>query len=164
LNWTGEEAILTGCLQSGEWEATRQSSNRSFRSLLIIPRLPFQYIGSLSMEPRVAESTRVNGLVRQQRHSAFGMDTMLPFQGQWLTSNRALALQQATVSLAVYITGDGSDVYEDKVFEAAKGKTGSFQPTLLLVGTRLGLDRITPVYWEALKDTLQMPQSVGIAG
>jgi cysteine protease ATG4 len=39
-----------------------------------------------------------------------------------------------------------------------------FKPTLVLVGTRLGLDRVTPVYWEALKTALQMPQSVGIAG
>jgi cysteine protease ATG4 len=66
--------------------------------------------------------------------------------------------------LAVYITGDGSDVFEDVVFQIAKARSGSFQPTLILIGTRLGLDRITPVYWEALKATLQMPQSVGIAG
>lgn len=39
-----------------------------------------------------------------------------------------------------------------------------FQPTLVLVGTRLGIDKITPVYWEALISALQMPQSVGIAG
>jgi cysteine protease ATG4 len=66
--------------------------------------------------------------------------------------------------LAVYITGDGSDVFEDAVLQAAKARTGSFQPVLILIGTRLGLDRITPVYWEALKASLQMPQSVGIAG
>jgi len=40
----------------------------------------------------------------------------------------------------------------------------AFHPTLVLVGTRLGLDKITPVYWEALIAALQMPQSVGIAG
>jgi len=39
-----------------------------------------------------------------------------------------------------------------------------FKPTLILVGTRLGLDKITPVYWEALKSALQMSQSIGIAG
>jgi cysteine protease ATG4 len=64
----------------------------------------------------------------------------------------------------VYITGDGSDVFEDAVFQIAKARTGTFQPILILIGTRLGLDRITPVYWEALKASLQMPQSVGIAG
>lgn len=41
---------------------------------------------------------------------------------------------------------------------------GKFNPTLILVGTRLGLDKITPVYWEPLKSTLQMQQSIGIAG
>ena len=41
---------------------------------------------------------------------------------------------------------------------------GHWQPTLILVGTRLGIDKITPVYWEALKAALQMKQSIGIAG
>lgn len=40
----------------------------------------------------------------------------------------------------------------------------TFYPTLILVGTRLGIDKITPVYWEALVASLQMPQSIGIAG
>ena len=39
-----------------------------------------------------------------------------------------------------------------------------FHPTLLLVSTRLGIDKITPVYWEALIASLQMKQSIGIAG
>lgn len=39
-----------------------------------------------------------------------------------------------------------------------------FHPTLILVGTRLGIDKVTPVYWEALIASLQMPQSIGIAG
>ena len=46
----------------------------------------------------------------------------------------------------------------------AKSDGLGFKPTLILVGTRLGLDKITPVYWEALKSSLQMPQSIGIAG
>jgi cysteine protease ATG4 len=46
----------------------------------------------------------------------------------------------------------------------AKPNGGNFQPTLILVGTRLGLDKITPVYWEALKSSIQIPQSIGIAG
>lgn len=41
---------------------------------------------------------------------------------------------------------------------------GVFKPTLILVGIRLGIERVTPVYWEALKACVQMPQSVGIAG
>lgn len=66
--------------------------------------------------------------------------------------------------LRIYSTGDGPDVYEDNFMKVAKPDGKSFHPTLILVGTRLGIDKITPVYWEALIASLQMPQSVGIAG
>jgi hypothetical protein len=66
--------------------------------------------------------------------------------------------------LRVYVSGDGADVYEDNLKEIARDGDGVFQPTLILVGTRLGIDKITPVYWEALKSSLQMKQSIGIAG
>lgn len=66
--------------------------------------------------------------------------------------------------LRVYSTGDGPDVYEDQFLKIAKPEGQEFHPTLILVGTRLGIDKITPVYWEALIASLQMPQSVGIAG
>ena len=62
------------------------------------------------------------------------------------------------------MNGDGADVYEDKFFKLAKARDGIFTPTLILVGIRLGIDRVTPAYWEALQTTLQLPQSVGIAG
>jgi cysteine protease ATG4 len=55
-------------------------------------------------------------------------------------------------------------VYEDSFMKVAKPDGNTFIPTLILVGTRLGVDKITPVYWEALKSSLQMPQSMGIAG
>lgn len=42
--------------------------------------------------------------------------------------------------------------------------SGHIQPTLILLGTRLGIDHVTPVYWDALKAILQYPQSMGIAG
>ena len=64
----------------------------------------------------------------------------------------------------VYMTGDGSEVYEDSFMEVARRGSQAFQPTLVLVGIRLGIDRVTPVYWESLKSSLQLPQSVGIAG
>jgi cysteine protease ATG4 len=64
----------------------------------------------------------------------------------------------------VYSTGDGPDVYEDTFMKIAKPDGEQFHPTLILVGTRLGIDKITPVYWEALLSSLQMSQSVGIAG
>lgn len=46
----------------------------------------------------------------------------------------------------------------------ATADDGSFIPTLILVGIRLGIDRVTPAYREALKAVLQLPQSIGIAG
>lgn len=62
------------------------------------------------------------------------------------------------------MNGDGADVYEDSFFKLAKGSDETFTPTLILLGIRLGIDRVTPVYWDALKALLQLPQSVGIAG
>lgn len=48
--------------------------------------------------------------------------------------------------------------------KVAKDANNTFHPTLVLVGIRLGIDRVTPVYWEALKASLQLSQSIGIAG
>jgi len=81
-----------------------------------------------------------------------------------LIASRDLVNDYKDAGLRVYVTGDGSDVYEDGVMKTAKADDGAFHPTLVLVGTRLGIDKITPVYWEALKSSLQMPQSIGIAG
>lgn len=76
---------------------------------------------------------------------------------------RALVNQHED-SLRVYSTGDLPDVYEDAFMETAKPDGQIFHPTLILVGTRLGIDKVNQVYWESLTATLQMPQSVGIAG
>ncbi|KAJ0369782.1 hypothetical protein COL26b_010306 [Colletotrichum chrysophilum] len=78
--------------------------------------------------------------------------------------SQSLTNAQEQPSLRVYSTGDGPDVYEDKFMKIAKPDGTRFHPTLILVGTRLGIDKITPVYWDALIAALQMPQSVGIAG
>lgn len=77
---------------------------------------------------------------------------------------RALSHEFQSTGLKVYVNGDGADVYEDSFFKLAKAGDGRFNPTLILVGIRLGIDRVTPAYWEALKASLQLPQSVGIAG
>lgn len=45
-----------------------------------------------------------------------------------------------------------------------KSASDHFEPTLILLGIRLGIDRITPVYHATLKRVLELPQSVGIAG
>lgn len=75
-----------------------------------------------------------------------------------------MTINQKDPDLQVYITGDGSDVYEDSFMNVAKPDGIEFKPTLVLVGTRLGIEKVTPAYWEALRASLQMRQSIGIAG
>jgi len=81
-----------------------------------------------------------------------------------LNLSRALSKGKAAGGLKVYVTGDGADVYQDTFMKLAKEDGKDFQPVLILVGIRLGIDRVTPVYWDALKMSLQLPQSIGIAG
>lgn len=81
-----------------------------------------------------------------------------------LTITHRALVNEHEPDLRVYSTGDGPDVYEDEFMNVAQPEGESFHPTLILVGTRLGIDKITQVYWEALIATLQLPQSVGIAG
>lgn len=91
------------------------------------------------------------------------------YPGEWFgpsaTARCIEALTNATeTSLRVYSTGDLPDVYEDSFMETAKPDGKTFHPTLILISTRLGIDKINQVYWESLTATLQLPQSVGIAG
>lgn len=80
-----------------------------------------------------------------------------------LTRCRAL-MDEKDSGLRVYSTGDLPDVYEDSFMAVANPDGRGFQPTLILVCTRLGIDKINQVYEEALISTLQLPQSIGIAG
>lgn len=83
---------------------------------------------------------------------------------------RELSNECASAGLNVYVTNDSSDVYEDKFRNIASHSHSStpssspIKPTLILLGIRLGIERVTPVYLEALKSTLKYPQSIGIAG
>ncbi|SPO01303.1 related to ATG4 - essential for autophagocytosis [Cephalotrichum gorgonifer] len=91
------------------------------------------------------------------------------YPGEWFGPSATARCIRALVNehesdLRVYSTGDGPDVYEDEFMNIAQPDGESFHPTLILVGTRLGIDKITQVYWEALIAALQLPQSVGIAG
>lgn len=78
--------------------------------------------------------------------------------------DRALLLECENAMLKVYVTNDSSDIYEDRLLRIARGGSGHFSPTLILIGTRLGIDNVNPLYWDGLKGALQYPQSVGIAG
>lgn len=104
-----------------------------------------------------------SGLGLQRLHAAYSMIPP-PVRHTILMDFRALTNDHESSELRVYLTGDGVEVYEDEFMKIAKPDGVEFKPTLILVGTRLGLDKITPVYWEALKSSLQMSQSIGIAG
>lgn len=79
---------------------------------------------------------------------------------------RSLAAKNHTLNLRVYVRPDDSDVYADSVIQTASALSADdlFEPTLILLGVRLGIDRITPVYHTALRALLELPQSMGIAG
>ncbi|KAK9328532.1 hypothetical protein V1520DRAFT_345839 [Lipomyces starkeyi] len=89
--------------------------------------------------------------------------------GEWFGPSAAARCMQITCSkfkdanLLVYIGGDAGDVYEDS-FMRVSGGPEDFKPTLVLLGIRLGIEKVTPVYHEALKFCLRVPQAVGIAG
>jgi cysteine protease ATG4 len=92
--------------------------------------------------------------------------------GQWFGPSAtascisSLVTSHPFTNLRVYITPTGSEVYEDRFLSISRSTPTStqIQPTLILLGIRLGIDRITPVYHEALKSSLTYPQSIGIAG
>lgn len=91
------------------------------------------------------------------------------YPGEWFgPSATAQCIQALTsssgLSLNIYSPNDGQDVYEDSFMKIAKSDGQTFNPTLILIRTRLGIDKITPIYWDALIAGLHMPQSVGIAG
>ena len=112
-------------------------------------------------------NTLGNGLVLRRRQAVLSDVTLLLDRFavfMRLPSRRTLTHEHAAAGLRVHVTGDGSNVYQDSFLRDARNSDGVFQPTLLLLGVRLGIDRVTPVYWDALKASLQMEQSVGIAG
>ncbi|KAG5358376.1 putative cysteine protease ATG4 [Yarrowia sp. B02] len=70
----------------------------------------------------------------------------------------ALCREFPDCGLRVYYNPNGGgDVYEDELRE-----TGF--PVLVVCGLRLGIDNVNPIYWDALRQMLSLPQSVGIAG
>ncbi|KAI1411484.1 cysteine protease ATG4 [Hypoxylon sp. FL1857] len=125
------------------------------------PREEKQIVSLFADDPRAPYS--IHNFVRH------GASACGKYPGEWFgpsaTARCIQALTNATEpTLRVYSTGDGPDVYEDNFMKIAKPDGTTFHPTVILVGTRLGIDKITPVYWEALTAALQMPQSIGIAG
>ncbi|KAL1962815.1 hypothetical protein VTN77DRAFT_9184 [Rasamsonia byssochlamydoides] len=104
------------------------------------------------------------------RFVSYGASSCGKHPGEWFGPSatarciQALSNEYRDAGLNVYVTSDSSDVYEDKFREIACGESDHINPTLILLGIRLGIDRVTPVYWKSLEATLKHPQSVGIAG
>ncbi|KAJ5210291.1 hypothetical protein N7491_010097 [Penicillium cf. griseofulvum] len=99
-----------------------------------------------------------------------GAESCGKYPGEWFGPSatakciQLLSTESETPQLRVYVTNDTSDVYEDKFAYVAHDRSGRIQPTLILIGTRLGIDNVTPAYWDGLRAALTYPQSVGIAG
>ncbi|KAG0315448.1 Cysteine protease atg4 [Dissophora globulifera] len=90
--------------------------------------------------------------------------------GEWFGPSTTSQVTKALVhnfpqsGLSVYVTTDGV-IYKDQVEEAATQKnSGGFGHLLILVTIRLGIDKLNPIYNDAIKATFEFPQSLGIAG
>jgi len=94
------------------------------------------------------------------------------YPGEWFGPSatarciHALTDKYHEAGLRVYSRPNDSDVYIDSLMAAATQKDADdkFQPTLIVLGIRLGIEKVTAAYHSALKAALEMPQSVGIAG
>lgn len=134
--------------------------------LQLSPMIPGHLSRSTSLSSMVlqlAESILANGLVRLLQQDASSR-SCLRLTCVYTDQDRALMENQEQSDLRIYVNCDGADVDEQLFMDIAKPDRTTFHPTLVLLGTRLGLDKITPAYWDSLKSTLQMPQSIGIAG
>ncbi|KIK80202.1 hypothetical protein PAXRUDRAFT_159269 [Paxillus rubicundulus Ve08.2h10] len=99
--------------------------------------------------------------------------------GQWFGPSTAAGAIKTLVhafpeaGLGVSIAVDGV-VYQSDVYAASNVHIGSPQrharslwggrPVLVLIGIRLGIDGVNPIYYEPIKALYTFPQSVGIAG
>ncbi|KAF9128420.1 Cysteine protease atg4 [Mortierella sp. GBA39] len=90
--------------------------------------------------------------------------------GEWFGPSTTSQVTKALVhnypesGLGVYVTTDGV-IYKDQVEEAATlKKSNGFGHLLILVTIRLGIDKLNPIYNDAIKTTFEFPQTLGIAG
>ncbi|KAF7289537.1 Cysteine protease [Mycena chlorophos] len=91
--------------------------------------------------------------------------------GPAVAANAIKTLVQAfpACGLGVSLAVDGG-LYESTVFEAShsvyaqSSASWGDRPVLLLLGLRLGLDNVNPIYYSTIKELFTFPQSVGISG
>lgn len=77
--------------------------------------------------------------------------------GEWFGPSTAAGAIKALVNafepagLKVVVVNDGA-VYRSEVAAAARGERGTWEkPVLVLIGLRLGIDGVNPIYHEAVK-------------
>ncbi|KAF8633482.1 hypothetical protein AX15_001409 [Amanita polypyramis BW_CC] len=102
--------------------------------------------------------------------------------GQWFGPSTAAGAIKTLVhsfpecGLAVAVAID-SALYQSDVYTASHGGTAHARsprkmvrttwgdrPVLVLLGVRLGIDRVNPIYYDTIKQLYTFPQSIGIAG
>ncbi|GJE89232.1 cysteine protease atg4-like protein [Phanerochaete sordida] len=100
--------------------------------------------------------------------------------GQWFGPSTAAGAIKTLVhafpeaGLGIHVAADGGTIYESEVFAASHSGIGSprrhtrrvwgDRAVLILIGHRLGIDGVNPIYYDTLKTLYTWPQSVGIAG
>ncbi|THH00355.1 hypothetical protein EW026_g2186 [Hermanssonia centrifuga] len=99
--------------------------------------------------------------------------------GQWFGPSTAAGAIKTLVhaypeaGLGVHVAADGGMIYDSEVLAASHSGIGSprrngrrywgDRAVLILIGHRLGLDGVNPIYYDTLKALYTWPQSVGIA-
>ncbi|SPO26209.1 uncharacterized protein UTRI_02485 [Ustilago trichophora] len=99
--------------------------------------------------------------------------------GEWFGPSTAagaikqLVLEFPDAGIAVELAHDGVFYLDEQFGKARSSAAGSngrkggaylAKPVLILIGIRLGLDSVNPIYYESVKATFSFPHSVGIAG
>ncbi|PFH45372.1 hypothetical protein AMATHDRAFT_9389 [Amanita thiersii Skay4041] len=75
----------------------------------------------------------------------------------------AVAIDNALYQTDVFTASHGGAVHARSPRKVVRTTWGD-RPVLLLLGIRLGIDRVNPIYYDTIKQLYTFPQSVGIAG
>nr|Q8NJJ3.1 RecName: Full=Probable cysteine protease ATG4; AltName: Full=Autophagy-related protein 4; AltName: Full=Pexophagy zeocin-resistant mutant protein 8 [Komagataella pastoris]AAL25849.1 Paz8 [Komagataella pastoris] len=90
--------------------------------------------------------------------------------GEWFGPSAAsraiknLCKEYPPCGLRVYFSSDCGDVYDTEVRELAYGDSDTFTPILVLLGIRLGVEKVNLYIGDLLRECLSLKQSVGISG
>ncbi|KAL1746117.1 peptidase family C54-domain-containing protein [Schizophyllum fasciatum] len=89
--------------------------------------------------------------------------------GQWFGPSTAAGAIKALLNaypdagLGVAVVEDGA-VYQTHRRQKDREHEWGDRPVLILLGTRLGIDGVNPMYYDTIKQLYTLPQSLGIAG